>query len=430
MSAVREVRLVQVNPGVNANKFYVCSLDASGTLTKRWGRVGASGQTKIEPGAGVRGFENAVYAKERRGYRRVDTADTPVTGVASVNTALVAQAAKQALTANTTDPALTTLVDRIATANRHAITTASGGRITFTATGAATTALGPVRPAAVAQARLLLDRIAALPTTDPARSALVAEYLTVIPQKVGARRGWDATFAATASALATQHDLLDALEAVTATTVTDATPTITFRYTVALADPDTTAKIAAKFETEKHPSHPSARLHVQRVYALTDDAAHSAAFDEVAAQVRNRHLWWHGSRTHNLLNILRTGLVVSSAARSSGLDFHGAMFGPGAYFGRSTKAANYSIGGVWDTQRDSGPVYVFVADIACGSEFRSTDPAWAKHGWRGSRSTRNPRGKAWDSVYVKGGTAGVINDERVIWNGDQIRLAYLVELGQ
>ena len=444
MTIVHEVRLVQVNPGENKNRFYVLSLDTSGTLTKRWGRVGTTGQTKIERNVTLYDVGAFAQSKERRGYQRVDAIDTPITGAstAQTNAAALAAAAKASLVTKS-NKTLDALIERIATANKHAITLASGGQITFNATGQATTALGVISASSVSRARTILDDIVAGGPANPARPGLVAEYLTLVPQKVGSRRGWDADFAADAKAQAKQYELLDALVTVVpaAPAQGDTAPQVAFRYKVDVADAATTKRIAEMFEAGKSPNHPSARLKVKRVYVLTDDAEHTAAFEKRASEIRNVQQMWHGSRAWNILNILRTGLHVPTAARTNGMDFHGALFGPGAYFAPAasssgkpvpsgaTKAANYAYGGVWSGSRDTGSVFVFLADVAAGSEFRSTDPLWAKHGWRGSRTTTNKFGKPWNSISVKGGTAGVINDERIVWDGDQVSLRFLVELG-
>ena len=279
MTIVHEVRLIQVDPRANANKFYVCSLDSSGTLTKRWGRVGATGQTKVERNATRADVEAAAYAKERRGYQRVDAIDTPTSNAPSAptNAATLAAAAKASLMAKPSK-VLEALIERIATANKHAIELASGGQITFNATGQATTALGLVSAASVARARRLMDEIATLPATDTRRASLVADYLTLVPQKVPSKRGWHETFAVTPDAQAKQYDLLDALVAVVpATKSADAdtacVPEVKFRYQVAVADAATTKRIAEKFEADRNARHTDvASQKVKRVFVLTDTA--------------------------------------------------------------------------------------------------------------------------------------------------------------
>src|SRR5690606_37730616 len=145
---------------------------------------------------------------------------------------------------------------------------------------------------------------------------------------------WDAAFAADTESQTKQYDLLDALATVTPTPVpadadTAGIPAVKFRYTVAVADKATTDRIAAKFEAVTSPSHPSARPKVKTLSALPHDAAHPAAFERRAAEIRTVQEMWHGSRAWNILNILRTGLHIptsSTPASPSGMDFHGALF--------------------------------------------------------------------------------------------------------
>ena len=433
MTVVHEIRLIQVDPSANANKYYFCSLDSTGTLTKRWGRVGATGQTKIEHNATHADAEAAAYAKERRGYTRVEVIDAPTTNTtaALTNTAALTAAAKASLVTKP-NKTLDALIERIAAANKHAITLASGGQITFNATGQATTALGVISPTSVARARTLLNDIEALPATDFRRARLVADYLTLVPQKVSAKRGWHETFATTPDAQAKQHDLLDALVAVVpaaqpAAPTSTAAPEVKFRYTVALADKATTKRIAAKFEADRNTVHSDTQgLRVKKVYLLTDNATGEVAERQKAVfQTRNVKTLWHGSRVANILNILRMGLAVAGTGTVKMES--GSLFGTGVYASReSTKALRYSLG-LWGAGgREKGSVFLFLADFAMGLEVRPK--VASDHRLVG---TKDPvTGKTYASVNVLPGTCnGARNHEAVVKDPARVRLNYLVELG-
>lgn len=111
----------------------------------------------------------------------------------------------------------------------------------------------------------------------------------------------------------------------------------------------------------------------------------------------------------------------------------GRMFGDGVYFSdQSTKSLNYSIGrapGMMSTvQTDS--TFMFVADVALGWEFRPHAEGFTyftNEALQKAHAGRGRKGRPFTSINVKGGTCGVMNNEIIVWNTDQINLKYLVE---
>lgn len=77
------VHLQLVNPTVNADKFYRVTLHKS-SVQRWWGRNGTSGQMKEETfqndAKALEAAKKLVAQKMKKGYKRVNTVDVPVTG--------------------------------------------------------------------------------------------------------------------------------------------------------------------------------------------------------------------------------------------------------------------------------------------------------------------------------------------------------------
>lgn len=93
---------------------------------------------------------------------------------------------------------------------------------------------------------------------------------------------------------------------------------------------------------------------------------------------------------------------------------HGRMFGNGIYGSeQSTKALNYSIG-YWGSEK-LNRVFMLLCDFAMGREYLPNS------------YNRSFPVAGYDSTYVKAGTAGVINQESIVYNTNQVNINYLVE---
>ncbi|MDB6425935.1 WGR domain-containing protein [Curtobacterium sp. 20TX0008] len=402
MSVIEETTLVYVASNQNSNKFYSLTLHDDGTVDKRWGRVGATGQHQRVSG-GRRVYDTTIDQKCRKGYEVVPTS-TDTAPIAPLAMATIAATAMQVADA---DSDARDLVARIARANRHTIETTSGGRIS-TSTSGARTALGAITPAAVDQARALLHSISRHRAANELWTPLLDRYLTLVPQAVPARAGWAEHFFDARGSLREQYRLLDALQ--TATTI-DADAT--FRYRIAkVTDRVEHERVAALFHRTRIHRHPASDLRVKAVYALTDSADGSAATAAAAKTLGNVRPLWHGTAAGNVLSILSKGLVISDVAEN------GRMFGNGVYLtDQSSKATGYSGTGVWGG-RDREH-FLLLADVALGRTLR---PA-ARH-----EALRPDVHRRYNAIDVRGGTCGVRNNETIVWDLNQINIRYLLEL--
>lgn len=445
MATVEEMMLIKVSATENNNKFYHIQLMDDGSVHKRWGRVGANGQRQVERG-GKTAYDRIIRDKQRHGYKQVDVVAADIKP-AEAGRETLRTVAKTMLVGegNKASVALESLIERLVTANRHEILEASGGMIKINTDGVISTPLGLVSLASIEQAESVLKRIKGSSTVP---ATLVEEYMSLVPQKVKRDRGWVDTFFADPASVQAQFDFLKQLrdsyawaeaekKATAAATKND---DITekyknlFRFTISeVTDSKVIAEITKRYETTKNSTHSAARLKVKRVFALADPSG-DATYDQILSDIGNEKRLWHGTRAFNVLSILRKGLFVPPVSGTS-IVTTGRMFGDGVYFSdQSTKSLNYSYGywGGGSATRDDN-CFMFLADVAMGWEFQPN-----RHGvgrfdtaaLRKAHSGTDANGRRFNSISVKGGTCGVMNNEMIIWNTDQIRLRYLVEFGR
>lgn len=429
----KSVMMVLVDGTANNNKFYEVSLDDLGVVRKRWGRVGAAGQSSSEQ-TGEDGYERAIAAKKKKGYREVDVLTNSVDSTKQRN---LSEIAKTSLVKGALSPELEDLIEKLVKINKHEIVAASGGRIQIDDEGHVSSPLGIVQKPAISQAEDLLDRIQRAAGLQ--RLSLAEEYLTLVPQRVTNVRSWvdgplteSDTIVAQRTFLAQLRDSIDfhaakvkSMDASSQQQAQDQYKDL-FRYSVDVLEPkDKRFKQIAKFyEATKNSQHSSRRLAMKRVYVLNDEHA-ADKFTQASARIGNVKQLWHGTRAFNVLSILRRGLYVPP---TNSFNITGRMFGNGIYLSdQSTKSLNYSFGywgGGASGTRDSN-CYMFLTDVAMGHEFK---PAyWNSSSYKLATTGVGKSGKPFDSISIKGGTCNVMNNEMVVWNTDQICLSYLVE---
>ncbi len=417
---------VLTDPVANNNKFWEAVLDDQGVRC-RWGRVGAKGQEKFYAGETVHDLDSRIREKTGKGYQEVALIEQQVAGTpGAVGKQALARVAAEQIAGGNAE--LQGLVRRLAEANRHEIMQATGGAITFNADGFAQTALGVVRRESVTQARRELLTIAAERAANrlDAVTALnaVSAYLQLIPQKVGSRRGWHVEVFGTPELIGAQYDLLDKLEQsidqaqkeveALAKQVLDRPQERVFEVTLERLDNKTEERRLLKlFESSINRAHVSANLRVKAIYKLVIPTMAQAFADDGAKVGAVRELW-HGTRTFNVLSILKSGLVIPKATSGH---VNGRMFGDGLYFSdQATKSLNYSFG-FWDRSDRTADnrCFMFLADVAMGKAYTPV----------GTRAIKPPAG--YDSVFAKAGVSSVLNNEMIVYRLGQANLKYLLE---
>jgi poly [ADP-ribose] polymerase len=136
------------------------------------------------------------------------------------------------------------------------------------------------------------------------------------------------------------------------------------------------------------------------------------SFENNGAKMSNILDLWHGTRTCNLISILKSGLLLPGQTSAQ---IAGAMFGPGIYGApASTKSLNYSYG-FWSRGGYDDNCFMFIMKMAMGNYYVP----------RNSFSGYPP--KPFESCWAKSGQSGVINDECIVYKTSQVDLKYLLE---
>lgn len=414
---------ILTDANANNNKFWEVSIDEAEQVVTRNGRVGAKGQTR-KLGQGMTLFNRKVREKERKGYKQIDVVGKAPSGAA--NSEVLATAAEEQIARG--NPVIAELVRELAKINKHQILAASGGQMDVDlGTGIISTPLGVVTAQNIEKARDLLqgfERYVLREDFDaPGYIDPLEQYLMLVPQKVGSRRGWHRDFLTDADSLIQQSSLLDQLESsieIATQRIKDASketpeaPNDIFNVTMSVCEDDKVRRHIEKiYESGRNRVHASHGLKMARIFDVSLGSM-DKDYEEDGAQLGGVSELWHGTRAHNLMSILKGGLIIPKSNGS--IHVTGRMFGDGLYFSdQSTKSLNYAYG-YWDGGRRDDKCYMFLADVAMGKPW---------HPDRTGSSVKPPKG--YDSVFARGGRDQVMNNEMIVYRTSQARLKYLVE---
>jgi len=245
--------------------------------------------------------------------------------------------------------------------------------------------------------------------------------LSLIPRDFGMKRISPKDIIGGISDIQKENDILDGLDASFAglqtvkstakkTTKEDA-PSIFDVSMEIVEDKKIISYVKNLYQSTRKSMHSSNNLSVQTVYAVTI-APMKDAYDKRGSKMTNIMQLWHGTKASNLLSILRQGLVIPP---SSSNHCTGRMYGNGVYFSCiSTKALNYATN-FWGSSGSIDRTFMFLADVAMG-KYHLAKSSWSDYPKKDS-----------DSTWAKGGVAGVINDEMIVYNLNQCNVVYLVE---
>jgi poly [ADP-ribose] polymerase 2/3/4 len=395
----------------NSNKVWIGEIYADGLFVAQWGRVRSDAklQTKSKQFKSVDAARNELALKKleklRKGYRETQVLHNNEVAATTVNLREIATQQIQ----GTDDPTTKTLIEYLAKVNIHTIV--SNSLIRYDATSQSlSTPLGQLTPSAIATARHLLAQIQ-LDSQTFGRDRLIDEYFRLVPQDFGMKIPSSSFLLKSSGQILAQENLLDALEAALQVEIQQGNRIFECRLTKVGADSpqgrQTFRQIRALYERTCNPNHPSARYSPVRLYEV-DIPSMRSAFEQTADRIGNIKQHWHGTSAANLLSILKGGLVIPFIAA------HGRMFGNGIYGSeQSTKALNYSIG-YWGSGK-LDRVFALLCDFAMGKEYL---PNSYNHSFPVA---------GYDSTYVKARTAGVINQESIVYNTNQVNICYLVE---
>lgn len=436
------IMLVLTSSDNNNNKFYELTFDGS-KVNARYGRVGYDGVTTYV-GDSHYSMVSKAKSKFKKGYKPLLVENNSFNNKEENNKTILECAKKDLVSSdNSNKDILYSLINYLVESNKHEILSFSSGQIKIDDNGLVKTALGIISLENILEAeKILLDinKIYENKSKHIDYKNKLDDYLTLIPQKVPHSRGWADNFFSTFTSFEKQFDFLEQLK----------TSVIAYHEIVEkeknnksknnkkhhkifdrkislVTDDNIISYIKDYFYKTINSSHPSSKLRLINVYELIDEKE-DEIFNKKSAEIGNVHQYWHGTRTFNLLSILKSGLVIP---KSNGFNVTGRMFGDGVYFsGQSTKALNYSYG-VWGGTRDRNNIYMFLADVAMGKTFN----AFSKINQTKGKNKMYPV-KGYHSTYAKGGKLNIIhdggiyslqNDEMIVYDLSQIRLRYLCE---
>lgn len=415
---------VMTDVNANNNKFWEIEIDTSGTVTSRNGRVGSAGQQRVL-GQGQRLMASKIREKERKGYKEIEIVGATKSPDAVNGSDLISAAERDI---GRGDPVISELVRDLAAMNRHQILAASGGKMDIDlSTGIISTPVGVVTDANIQRARVLLQGFVPFVRSGdfeaPDFISPLEEYLMLVPQKVGAQRGWHRAFINDVEALTRQGALLDQLESsisIATQRVADArgavksAPSKVFDVTLTLSeDAGLMDRVRQFYERGRQQRHASYSFRPTRIYTVD---LGSMAMDYAAdgGKLGGIQELWHGTRAHNVLSILKSGLIIPK--RGGSIHVTGRMFGNGLYFSdQSTKSLNYAAG-YWDGGSGDRRCFMFLADVAMGRHWNPDQTGG---------DLKPPPG--YDSTFARGGRDGVLNNEMIVYRTAQANLKYLVE---
>jgi poly [ADP-ribose] polymerase 2/3/4 len=414
----------------NNNKFWEYTIYADNTAMTAFGRVGVTRKENIVTPAkaykkwGEKINPNNKPDKLYTEIKAVDTGGSVSVSTSSVRNSELKDVAKKQIKSK--NPVVAKLIDFLVQVNAHQILKQSGGKIMYDASSAQfKTPLGVIDPVQVSEARDLLVKISDFVTNNDFDSKqfgrTLNSYLRLIPHDVGMSKiSPELIFPNTQTVIA-ENDLLDGLETsfidVTApkpkkkTTKKKDTPAIFDVGMEIVTNKKILSHIKHLYQSTRKSMHQTNNLSVQTVYKIEIKNMKSA-FDKYGAKMSDVRQLWHGTRCSNLLSILKQGLIVPPASASH---CTGRMYGSGVYFSSiSTKALNYATN-FWGGSGSTDRTFMFLSDVAMGKYYLAKT-AWSSYPIRG-----------YDSTWAKGGVAGVINDEMIVYRTDQCNLVYLVE---
>lgn len=450
--SIQEVILIKVDSNVNNNKFYKVVLHEGDTITTSWGRVGTENPaSKTQPGS-ERQFNTIIRGKERRGYKRTEVYSTSPDRK-TVDRKVLKEVASRNL-AKDADPALSNAISYMVERNRHDIIETSGGMLKVDDSGVVKTALGVVGEDSIKAANSILDKVSQSKDTRTL-SSLTNEYLSLIPQKVKGR-DWATSFFDDGSKIVEQKNLLrqlrSSLDWYNAQDFTDNDETVNtddfqnvfnVKLNTVPVGGDVFGMVDELYKKTRNVQHHKDVLHlgVKNVYELTYSDDVNSEFDELSKELGNQKLLWHGTDAGNVLSILREGLYCPPLNDRKFMT-SGRMFGSGGLIkggkqpgdiylsDQSTKSIRYA-SGRWSGQRNDR-CFMFLADVVMGNEYRPNEDKENNYQFTAEKAYfgTDDKEQKFDSISVKGGTCGVLNNEMIVWNTKQIRLKYLVEFNK
>lgn len=427
MQVAQKYTLNYFDPEYNSNKVWIGIAYTDGQFETRFGRVrdGANLASKAKKlssaSAALAMLEQKRNEKLRKGYRETATVTDGET-IAQTASQVDLKSVAVSEIEGASDPTTRELVEYLAAVNIHNICAQTSLRYNA-ANATFSTPLGVLTSEAVKTARSLLSDISGCNDSSfnygQRRERAVRDYFQLVPRDFGTKVPRASELLSTSKQIQSESAILDALEAALSNVKIESGARV-FECRLEKV-PGSTQEGRAEFRrinelyrATKNANHSQvASLQLKRIYRVEMPAMKSA-FELKSAKLGNlREDLWHGTRSSNLLSILKNGLIIppSSAGHCTGR-----MFGNGIYSSlQSSKALNYATD-FWNRSGSSNQrTFMFLCAAALGKTYKPTR----------SFSSQPPAG--FDSAWIEAGTANVLNHECVVYDTAQFNLKYLCE---
>lgn len=411
--------LIFVGTANNNNKYYQLELSGNDVHVE-YGRVGSNPQKRTYSG-GQHTFDKKLNEKLRKGYVE-SKVDTEVVEVSTNSQGNIMDIAMKQIK---TDIVSENLIKKLVKQNIHNIT--SHTKIKYDIkTGYFKTALGIITKEGVEEAIDLLDDIEHLVVNDNHTNnknfiKFNEQYFSIIPTILPNLREFR-NLLITKGKIEEQRDICEALiksldiiqaekDKINNTDKPKALQEQLFEASVLeLTDKKEFQRLDKYFHESKNKRHGHGAYRIEKIYKVSLGKEEEEYRDDLSNQME----LFHGTKIANLLSILKSGLLMPkySPGQSTGY-----MFGQGLYFAsQSTKSLNYCDGMYWNNSKSQDKIYMFIADIAMGNY--QIPSSW--------RSKKPDAG--YDSYWAKPGQSGIQNDEMIVFNNNQIKLKYILEI--
>lgn len=423
--------LIMFDTKLNCNKFYEVILNNNNDVVIRYGRVGAKGQTKNYFGEGERKFNSLIRSKEKKGYKKIEV-DSGLKIENHSNKNIMEKALEQI---KYKDERSKILIEYMVKANIHSIT--KNTNISYDEkSGVFKTPIGVVGKDSVIKAELILNNIEDIINNKNIDNNVIEQelfklnedYFVLIPNKIKNAR--DKKFLlfdiesvnaqrSICQSLLETIDLLKELKEKPVKVLDKKEEIEEKLFDIEIEhikDKNTFEKICKLYEETKNDSHGRTIKNsvVNNVFKIKMNKQ-VENFERKSQEIGNVKQLWHGTRMSNVLSIFSRGLLMPKQSPSSKA---GAMFGYGLYFAdQSSKSLQYCDGLYYGSNsKRSNRIYMFLTSVALGKQYTPSNP------------TQSNPPKGFDSYFAKSGVSGVRNNEFIVFDCDQVRFDYLIEI--
>lgn len=430
---IREEKFNKSDISKNNNKFWNVEVYDNGDVITRWGRVGETGQSKTFSMGSVSSANSFADKKIREKLtpgRNGEVAYTKSNLISSgklAETKIIEQSQLEKLAIKQMNKSNNLIVEELlkylTKVNTHNICNSTSLTYSDT-TGLFSTPLGIVTQDNIDKANNILLKINTIVTDKDYSSkdiiSLTNQYLTLIPQDIGRGRLDVKEFWANLEKVQAQKQILDSLHAsfLTASsapkkeevqeTEEEKIFDCQLKY---VEDGKIFDKLRKLYRDTRKDMHVCNHLDVKRIYEVDINTVR-AAFNNRGAKMQNIRELWHGTRTNNLISILKSGLLMP---KQHSAQIAGAAFSEGIYAAcDSTKSLQYSYGVYRNNGYDSN-CFMFLIKMALGNYYLPT------------RTFSTRPDMKYDSCWAKASNTGFYNDEFIVYSTDQVDLNYLLE---